>query len=71
MSKTPQPKMTIREKAIYINAGLALGCALELYWGRSLLVVALSAVLLFTVANGTLLFRKRADRPPIRAARRS
>ena len=54
-------KMTTGMKAIYINSALALGLGLEFYRGRPLVVVGITGVLLFTVANLILIFRKKAD----------
>lgn len=38
-------------KAIYLNSAISVGLALELYLGRPLYAVGISAVVLFTVAN--------------------
>jgi hypothetical protein len=50
-------------KAIYINGALVVGLALELYRGRSLLVIGITAILLFTVANVALIVRRKLDGP--------
>jgi hypothetical protein len=47
--------MRFKTKAIYLNVGILVGLLLELYWGRPLYLVLISAVLLFSVAN-VLLF---------------
>lgn len=53
--------MTDWTRAIVVNCCVGAGLVLELYWGRSLAVVGISAVLFFGVVNLTLLlaFKRR------------
>jgi hypothetical protein len=54
--------MSIRTKAIYINCAIVIGLLLELHWGRSLQIIGISALLLFTVANFALFSASRKAR---------
>ena len=47
--------MKLRQKAFLINLAIVLGLAIEFWQGQSAGVLAISAVLLFAVANVALL----------------
>lgn len=44
-------EMSVKARAIYINIAIFIGLLLELLWGRPLLVIGISAGVLFIVAN--------------------
>jgi hypothetical protein len=48
-------EMKLRQKAFLINLAIVLGLAIEFWQGQSAGVLAISAVLLFAVANVALL----------------
>lgn len=57
-------EMNPTTKAILINGAIVVGLLLEHYWGRSLNVLLISALLLFLVANMMLfiVFRRQRRR---------
>jgi hypothetical protein len=55
--------MKLATKAACINCAILVGLLLEIYWGRPLYAIGISAVVLFLVANLMLfLVSRRAHR---------
>ena len=52
----------LRHKAVLVNSSILLGLAIELWQGQTLVILAVSAVLLFSAANLVLLRAAREER---------
>jgi hypothetical protein len=52
-------EMNLRTRAIIVNTGIAAGLLLMFYRGSGLLPVAISGVLLFTLANVLMLANRK------------